>query len=111
MANEILGVAELLDEFYRLAEPDEDRDEEAADLLFDQIDRMCHAGMFGEINDFLGFLDPDRLSSVLVMSAIVITRCVREKLAYRPTYIKRAERRLVELCGEDKMNKLLQNLR
>jgi len=88
----------LLQEIYSLI--DKGDDDDAADILFSEINHLCREGKFSSIDEFLKAADPVRLNSRLMVSIKCITMAPAKHLKERDDMLERFKVRLKELIPD-----------
>ncbi len=89
---------------------DQDRPDEAADILFDRIDDLLVDGQFGRCDELLRAIDLKRLDTHLIVALLSITRAAARHLPYRTRLFERAQERL-SILAPDRVERLLAGLR
>ncbi len=84
--------------------------DDAVDLMFDQIDDLLCEGKAPQVNDLLSHIDIKRLDTTLMLAVLSITKPAAELLTNRDGFVRRVEKSLRQQAPE-RAERLLSGLR
>lgn len=97
-----------LEKLYILCESN--NNEEAIDMLFDNIDDLLTYGKMNECDELLKAIKIDRLNITLLVGLLSITKGAAKYLSYKSTLDDIVETRLCELTDSSEVESLLKGL-
>ncbi len=103
-----MRIGNFLEDVYKLAEIN-DLDG-ATDRIFDFMDRLLCDGLFGVCDEVLRTVDVARLPTALMRSFLSITSAAKQKLPSRVALYRKTEKKMVELKGVEKTQRIIGKL-
>jgi hypothetical protein len=82
----------------------------ALDIMFYEIDSLCLAGKFSDVDVLIKTVDLEQLNTTLMTGLLCITKCAAPELLERENLVKLIEQRL-NITEPDKLGNLIKRLK